>query len=42
MEYTLGFDNAISDGYATIRIDSGNDVKESDESNNKIRFRVTN
>jgi hypothetical protein len=41
MEYTLGFDNAISDGYATIRIDSDNNVKESDESNNKIRSKET-
>lgn len=42
MEYTLGFDNAESDGFATIRIDSDDDVRESDESNNRIRFRVTN
>ncbi|MEN9647947.1 MAG: hypothetical protein RLY57_751 [Candidatus Parcubacteria bacterium] len=42
MEYTLGFDNAVSNGYATIRVDSDNDVKESDEDNNKLRFRVTN
>lgn len=42
MEYTLGFDNAVSNGYATIRVDSDNDVKESNEDNNKLRFRVTN
>ncbi len=42
IEYTLKFDNPESNGYATIEADSENDVRESDEDNNRIRFRVTN
>jgi uncharacterized protein (TIGR02588 family) len=42
IEYTLGFDNPDSNSFATINVDSDNDVKESNENNNDIRFRVTN
>jgi CARDB len=42
IEYTLGFDDPISNGFATIEVDSDDDVRESDENNNRIRFRVTN
>ncbi len=41
IEYTLRFDNPESDGFATIEVDSEDEVRESEEDNNRIRFRVT-
>lgn len=42
VEYTLGFDDLRSNGYADLEVDKDDAIDESNERNNSARIRVTN